>query len=121
MNYLLDTNIILIYLRSKSSLTTFVDKNFAPFSSQNKAVISVVSVGELRSIAIQNKWGDQKMSDLLKFLQKFPIADIHVESIIQRYAKLTHLVRENWKGFHSAPVPETWVRMTSGLLPPLQF
>jgi predicted nucleic acid-binding protein len=96
MNYLLDTNILLLYLREKSGLVAKIDKEFAPLSAGNHAVVSVVSVGEIRSIAIQNKWGSQKISDLFKFLQKFPIADIHVESIIQRYAEIDAFSQGKW-------------------------
>jgi predicted nucleic acid-binding protein len=88
MNYLLDTNILLLYLRENKAQAASIDQRFAPLASPNISVLSVVSLGEIRSIAIQNHWGTPRISKLFQFIQKFPVADIHVESIIQRYAEI---------------------------------
>lgn len=78
MNYLLDTNILLIYLRENKGLATKIDRHFAPFDAPNVSILSVVSIGEIRSIAIQSQWGNQRMKMLENFISKFPVADIHV-------------------------------------------
>jgi len=57
MNYLLDTNIILSYIR-QSRLTEKIDNLYAPLTEDNIPIISVVSIGEIKSIAIQNKWAE---------------------------------------------------------------
>ena len=88
MNYLLDTNILLLYLRENKAQTASIDQRFAPLTSPNVAVLSVVTLGEIRSLAIQSQWGAPRVSKLFQFVQKFPIADIHVESIVQRYAEI---------------------------------
>ncbi len=88
MNYLLDTNILLLYLRANQGLVAQIDKDFAPLAAPNTSVLSVVTIGEIRSIATQNHWGVPKIAKLLQFVQRFPIADIHVESIILRYAEI---------------------------------
>ncbi|MEK7254307.1 MAG: PIN domain-containing protein, partial [Bacteroidota bacterium] len=67
---------------------TKIDTLYAPFDASNTAVLPVVTIGEIRSIAIQSQWGDARMIKLFQFIQKFPIADIHVETIIERYAEI---------------------------------
>ncbi len=87
MNYLLDTNILLIYLREKQ-LAEIIDKQYKVLSYPNIPIISVVTVGELMSIAIQNNWGELRLARLNEFVKQFLIADINVESVIQRYAEI---------------------------------
>ena len=48
MDYLLDTNIILIYVR-QSELKEELDKQLNLFSASNTLIISVVSIGEAKS------------------------------------------------------------------------
>jgi tRNA(fMet)-specific endonuclease VapC len=98
MNYLLDTNILLIYIRSRNAASK-IDNTYQPLDLPNRSAISVVNLGEIHSISLQNQWGQSKINTMETFLQKFPVADINVHSIIQRYAeieafsqdKLTHL------------------------------
>ena len=52
MNYILDTNLILAYVR-KSELVKYVDEKYAPLSNQNIPIISVVSIGEIQSLGIR--------------------------------------------------------------------
>ena len=87
MNYLLDTGILLIYIRS-SSLAQDINNLYDPLSHANTPIISVVNIGEIKSLAIRNGWGKHKMSLMEKFLHQFLIADINVESVIQRYAEI---------------------------------
>lgn len=87
MNYVLDTNIILAYIR-KSDLSNQIDSKFAPLSDSNTPIISVVSVGEIKSLAIQLGWGERKILILDNLLNEFLIADINVETIIDKYAEI---------------------------------
>jgi tRNA(fMet)-specific endonuclease VapC len=52
MNYLLDTNILLIYMRN-SQISSRIESEYNFFTSQNNLAISVVTVGEIKSIAKQ--------------------------------------------------------------------
>lgn len=85
MIYFFDTNIILLYLRD-SLIAEFIEANFKPFEAD--AVISVVTVAKLKSIALQNKWGNSKLKRMKSFLSRFVIADINTEDIIIRYAEI---------------------------------
>ena len=83
--YLLDTNILLLYLRQDKRWFT-IQKQFDLNSFTN--VISVVSLGELRSIALRNQWGEKRLTDLYEIQRNILVADINIESIIQRYAEI---------------------------------
>ncbi|MEZ4887562.1 MAG: hypothetical protein R3E32_22710 [Chitinophagales bacterium] len=81
MNYLLDTNIVLIYTR-ESPLTKLLDQDYNLFDEQHNLFISVVTVGELESIILQRNYGSRKIAILEKLLSKFSIIDINIQEII---------------------------------------
>jgi len=53
MDYILDTNIVLTYLRN-NQLARNLEQKLDLLSGQHTLVISVVSIGELKSIAKRN-------------------------------------------------------------------
>jgi len=87
MNYFLDTNIVLIYLRDNEQAKN-IERELKLLEKGNNLLVSVVSVGELKSLAIQNKWGKRKIENLLTILQDFLITDINTQEILERYAEI---------------------------------
>jgi len=87
MTYLIDTNILLIYVRD-TRFTRRLEDKINLLKPENILVISVVSLGEIRSIAKQNNWGERKVNRLTKILDRFLIADINSEEIIERYSEI---------------------------------
>lgn len=87
MNYLIDTNILIIYVRD-TDLTRKLEEDLRLLTGDNNLVISVVSIGEIKSIAKQNKWGKKRMRRLIEILSQFLIADINVEDIIESYSEI---------------------------------
>ena len=87
MNYLLDTNILLIYIRDEPT-RGYIEQTYDPFGTDNNPIISVVTVGEIRSIAKRNHWGDKKLELLDDILSDLIIADIHSEDVIETYAEI---------------------------------
>jgi predicted nucleic acid-binding protein len=87
MKYLLDTNILLAYIR-ESTLSNLIDERFQLFDSQHLTAISIVTVGELHSIALRNNWGKARIQRLDAQLNKMLIVDINVATIIERYAEI---------------------------------
>jgi len=63
MNFLLDTNILVHYIRKPELLSDF-EKKYQPFSNQNVALISIVTEAEMKSLAIQFGWGEKKEGNL---------------------------------------------------------
>ena len=60
MRYTLDTNVLLFYVRDDET-REFIEENYAPFSNENRSVISIVSICEIMVLASANKWGDRKL------------------------------------------------------------
>ena len=87
MNYILDTNIVLIYTR-ESPLTEIVEKKYNLFNSKNKLYLSVVTIAELKSIVLQRNYGEKKLRLLEDMLKNFSIIDINIEEILDRYAEI---------------------------------
>lgn len=85
--YFLDTGIILGYLRS-APYAAVVEKTFSPFSPPNLAAMSVISRGELASLAYRNKWGTPKQTTLHELLKKIPQVDIDADAVIQMYGEI---------------------------------
>ncbi len=89
MDYILDTNtnILVIYVRA-NEVARNLEKKLDFFAEENNLVISAVTLGEIRSLAIQNKWGNQKVKRLNQLLERFLVADINVREIIEKYAEI---------------------------------
>jgi tRNA(fMet)-specific endonuclease VapC len=85
--YLLDTGILVGYLRA-SPYADFVEKQYSPLQAPNISAISIVSVAELRSLALQFQWGQQKRENLDSLIRKFPLIDINHDEIFDRYAEM---------------------------------
>jgi len=97
MAYLFDTNILLIYLRDNAT-RQWIDQNFAPLAQGNIPVISVVSVGEIRSIALRNNWGKKKLQQLEELLNQLVVADINAKDVIEKYAEIDAFSQGKLKG-----------------------
>lgn len=58
MRYVLDSNVILFYIRDPKT-RRFIEETYGPFESGNTAIISVATVAEILSTAKQRKWGEK--------------------------------------------------------------
>jgi tRNA(fMet)-specific endonuclease VapC len=85
--YLLDTNILLHLLRGKE-LGQFIDQQFALRNSLANCIISVVTVGEMQSLARKFAWGQGKISELEKLLEALPWVDINDPFVIDAYGRI---------------------------------
>ena len=87
MDYLLDTNILVTYVRD-NAITRRLEGQLNLLNGKNRLVISVISIGEIKSIAKRNNWGEKKVTKLVRILQNFLIADINTDAIIEEYAEI---------------------------------
>ena len=87
MNYLLDTNILLIFLR-EGATKVLIDKEYNPIGRDNNPIISIVTVGEIRSIAKRNYWGARRMTAVENLMKKLIVTDIKYEDVIEKYAEI---------------------------------
>ncbi len=83
----LDTGIILGYVRA-AGYAEYVEKKFGLFNPPNIPLISIVSKGEIYSLAIQFNWGSAKLKTLDELLRKLPVVDINDDQILRRYAEI---------------------------------
>ena len=83
MNLLLDTN-ILIYL-SRDAGNTLLNEIINP--DDKEIFVSVASLGELKSIALQNSWGRNKWQIIDLVLNDCTIVEIN-ENLIETYATI---------------------------------
>lgn len=97
MNYLLDTNLIVTYVRD-TDVTRRLEDQLNLLTGDHNLIVSVVSIGEIRSIAKQNNWGDKKITKLENIVSDFLITDINVETIIERYAEIDAYSQGKLKG-----------------------
>lgn len=88
MTYIWDTNILLHILRKQDFLNDLNSK-YDFKNPLNKIIISAVTVGEIHSIALRNRWGEKRMtalSDLLKTVNIIFIDDN--PTLIQFYSEI---------------------------------
>lgn len=87
MYFLFDTNILLYYIRENAT-TSIIDSTYNPFANGNTPVLSVVSVGEIKSIALRNNWGKAKLNKLRELMSLFVITDINSDDVLDMYAEI---------------------------------
>ncbi|GAB4041286.1 type II toxin-antitoxin system VapC family toxin [Spirosoma gilvum] len=86
MRYFLETNIVLGFVR-RSAVAQAVSE-ILRLTDDNEIFVSVVSAGELWSIARQSNWGVARRDSLLRLLAEYQRADINTDELIQRYADI---------------------------------
>jgi len=87
MNYALDTNIVLVYLRDEQFKAN-IETQYAVFSEGSNPIISVVTIGEIRSIALQNNWGAKRIAYVEQFLKEFIVIDVRYNDLLNAYAEI---------------------------------
>jgi tRNA(fMet)-specific endonuclease VapC len=83
--YLMDTNLLFVSLRAGNDWNSR-QKELNLGESQN--FISVVTVGELWSLSLQNNWGAKRIEGLEKLLLQFTVIDINIKSVVRKYAEI---------------------------------
>lgn len=118
MNLLFDTN-VLIHLAKDHSLKFLQLIN----PDNHKIFISVVTVGELKSIALQNNWGPRKLAVIEILLEEMLIVEIN-EGLIDSYAQIDAYSQHRNSSFPDYPFKtarnmgknDLWIAATAALL-----
>ena len=100
MRYLLDTNILLLYLR-EDKIISKIESEYRISDNDNLVLISVVSKGELLALAMKNNWGEKRIAKLGAFFDQFFIIDIAADDIIERYAQIDAFSQGKFNEFPS--------------------
>ncbi|MBX9583591.1 MAG: type II toxin-antitoxin system VapC family toxin [Gemmataceae bacterium] len=85
--YQLDTNVLVHYVR-RSGLWERVRASYNLLMVEPTPIISVVTEGELRSLALQFKWGPRKLDRMEYALSFFPRKGIDSPRVIEAYARI---------------------------------
>ncbi|HLK55840.1 MAG TPA: type II toxin-antitoxin system VapC family toxin [Chthonomonadaceae bacterium] len=85
--YILDTN-ILVYLVRRDETGQRIQALYDPLMIEPRPILSVVTAGELRSLAYQFHWGKSKIDQVGFLLNYFKCISLDDEDIIEAYAVL---------------------------------
>lgn len=83
--YIMDTGIVLGYLRG-APYAESLESEF--HISQSIIIISIVSVGELYSMAFRLGWGREKIGKLADIISAFPPLGISDPNIVEKYGEI---------------------------------
>jgi predicted nucleic acid-binding protein len=90
---LLDTNVV-IHLVRGNALGQRIDERYGLRQRPDRPFLSVVTVGEARSLARYWNWGVAKTADLEALLRELVLVDVSHHSVLERYAEMhSFLVR----------------------------
>jgi len=87
MNYVLDTNILLLYLKDPQT-KQFIEETYRPLDPDNTAIISAVSIGEIRAIGLKNKWGDKRIAIVQELIDDLVVIGVRFEDLFNAYAEI---------------------------------
>lgn len=87
MRFVLDTNILISYLK-ENRIRQEVQNNFQPFKTGNIPILSVISLGEIESLALRNYWGSKRRDAVKRLINSCVITDINSRDVIKRYAEI---------------------------------
>lgn len=89
-NFILDTNILMAYLKADNSLFRKVSEDNGLDKEDAFIMISAISKGEIRSLALQNNWSERKIGILEKLLSQIVTIDINSANdiLLNAYAEI---------------------------------
>ena len=121
MIYVWDTNILLHVVRNDNFLEN-LNKKYDFFNPLNDVYVSIVSIGEIYSLALSNGWGEKKMQRLEKQIEKvvtIPINDdaliIKLYSEIDVYSKNQHPVLKMTTSARKMGKNDLWIAATTAI------
>ena len=90
---LLDTNILLHYIRD-DALSRQIEANHLVLAGGN-ALISIVTEAEIRTLASEFGWGNDKLRRLENFLALFSVVPFPFANIVTCYVQLSEFSRRS--------------------------
>lgn len=94
MPLLLDTNILLAYIRL-GLLGQFIRAVYNLYSLQPAQIVSIVTLGEIRALALRHNWGAMKLAELQRRLNAVTVVPLPFGGIINAYAQIDHCCVQN--------------------------
>lgn len=92
--YLLDTNVLLHWLRGSGVCAT-IDGQFGLTTSVFRPLVCEVTLGEIEAFAMSSKWGDARRQKLSEVRKKLVVIDLTDERIYRAFAEYSTLAKNN--------------------------
>lgn len=108
----LDTN-VLVHLARQDAIGGTIDKDHGLTSRPERPLISIVTVGEIRSLAEQWHWGERKRHILNSVLSQLVVVRLAQGEITLRYAELDFHNRKVAKPARPIGENDTWIAATA--------
>jgi len=86
--YINDTNILVLSITNTKFKAHYEQTYLQNFQADDKLIISTVTEGEIKALAIGRKWGAKKMNELDRLLASHTIYPIRINKIIDAYAQI---------------------------------
>jgi len=90
MDYLLDSNIILIYSRN-DKVARDIEAKYKIFSGDNRIGISIISRGEIEASILKAGLGEARQKRIKDLVNRLTEFGIHFEEVIKKYAEIDAL------------------------------
>lgn len=87
MNYLLDTNLIVIYSRD-SKTATRIETQYELFSDVNTLAVSVVTLGEIDALVKKLGLGEKRKSKISNLVSRLAVIRIDAQEIVNCYGSI---------------------------------
>ena len=94
MNFLLDTNILLAYIRY-SLLGQYIEAHYGLETIQPSPLISIVTEGEIRAFTLKRGWGLRKIADMQRCLASLSVVPLPFGGIVEAYAEIDNYCERN--------------------------
>ena len=94
-HYLLDTNILLAYVRA-GALGTYVERQYGLSASPFRPFICVVSVGEIKALAARRGWGEKRLTRMRTLLDELTWVDLGEPEVLDAYVDVVNARPRGW-------------------------
>lgn len=87
MDYLLDSNIIVIYSRD-NDISNLIEQRYQLFNGNHRLFVSVVTLGEINAIIKKLQLGEKRQKNIQRILDSINKIGINFAEIIDRYGDI---------------------------------
>jgi tRNA(fMet)-specific endonuclease VapC len=106
---LLDTNILLHLVRG-NEFGKSIDAAYGLRARPDRPLISVVTVGEILSLAKKFNWGTKKQERMLELVRELVVVDINNDAVLKKYGEIDHFLESNGRVVGDN---DTWIAATA--------
>lgn len=105
---MLDTNVLIQLIRGRD-VGRRIDAHLGLRERPERPIVSVVTVGELRALALKFGWGDRKRAALDELVRQLVSVDINIDLVITRYAEIDQYAEREVKPARPLGQNDMWI------------